>query len=221
MYGASPIGIYPGQYYDEETGLHYNWHRYYDSKTGRYLIPDPIGQAAGINFFTYARNNTIGIVDPTGLTWGESLGMFWDWITGTGPDVRTFGPGSNQVIDLMDAPGVKKAREAFYQKNAARFLEARNPCEESPSLQPLTNYDPGFGLKGLWQAGFDPTEQFVGNYRVDIIPTADGSSIEFVITNTTSMTSFLYGIGPSWSRAAFRPGGNMTQTYTWKEAIRR
>ncbi len=37
------IRVYLGQYYDEETGLHYNRHRYYDPDTGRYLTPDPIG----------------------------------------------------------------------------------------------------------------------------------------------------------------------------------
>ena len=34
---------YPGQYYDEETKLHYNWHRYYDPTLGRYITSDPIG----------------------------------------------------------------------------------------------------------------------------------------------------------------------------------
>jgi RHS repeat-associated protein len=34
---------FPGQLFQLETGLHYNWHRHYDPKTGRYLQPDPLG----------------------------------------------------------------------------------------------------------------------------------------------------------------------------------
>jgi len=58
---------FPGQYYDEETGLHYNYHRYYDTRTGRYLRPDPIGLLGGNNLYIYAMNNPINQIDPMGL----------------------------------------------------------------------------------------------------------------------------------------------------------
>lgn len=57
---------FPGQYYDAETGLHYNYHRYYDPDTGRYLTPDPIGLEGGINLFAYANQNPINYIDPYG-----------------------------------------------------------------------------------------------------------------------------------------------------------
>ena len=58
---------FPGQYEDEETGLHYNYHRYYDPRTGRYLRPDPVGQVGGINLYYYVDNNPIENIDPEGL----------------------------------------------------------------------------------------------------------------------------------------------------------
>jgi RHS repeat-associated protein len=57
---------FPGQYYDAETGLHYNYHRYYDPGTGRYVTADPIGQAGGLNLFVYVNNNSINSTDPKG-----------------------------------------------------------------------------------------------------------------------------------------------------------
>ena len=67
------IEILAGQYYDQETGLHYNYHRYYDPKSGRYLTPDPIGLAGGINLYAYAYNNPVNLIDPFGL-WGINYG---------------------------------------------------------------------------------------------------------------------------------------------------
>jgi RHS repeat-associated protein len=58
---------YPSQYFDAETGLHYNWHRYYDPKIGRYISSDPIGLAGGLNAYLYARANPLRYIDPTGL----------------------------------------------------------------------------------------------------------------------------------------------------------
>ncbi len=57
---------FPGQYYDQETGLHYNYYRYYDPTTGRYVTPDPIGLAAGINLWPYVESNPLLYIDPFG-----------------------------------------------------------------------------------------------------------------------------------------------------------
>ncbi|MFL6463705.1 MAG: RHS repeat domain-containing protein, partial [Bryobacteraceae bacterium] len=58
---------FQGQWFDEESGLHYNWHRYYDPETGRYLSPDPLGLQGGLRSFGYV-HNPLGWVDPLGLT---------------------------------------------------------------------------------------------------------------------------------------------------------
>ncbi|KJZ47117.1 RHS repeat-associated core domain-containing protein [Pseudomonas fluorescens] len=58
---------FQGQYFDVESGLHYNRHRYYDPEVGRYLTPDLIKLAGGLNQYQYTPNPT-GWVDPLGLS---------------------------------------------------------------------------------------------------------------------------------------------------------
>ncbi|TBM12764.1 hypothetical protein EYY84_12835 [Hafnia alvei] len=58
---------FPGQYEDDESGLFYNRYRYYDSETGQYVSPDPIGLEGGLNLYSYVKN-PLTWIDPLGLT---------------------------------------------------------------------------------------------------------------------------------------------------------
>jgi RHS repeat-associated protein len=68
---------FPGQYEDEETGLHYNWMRYYDPATGRYLRGDPIGLEGGVNVYAYALNSPLNLIDPDGEIAFPVLFLIW------------------------------------------------------------------------------------------------------------------------------------------------
>ena len=57
---------FPGQYYDVETGKHYNINRDYDPITGRYIQSDPIGFDGGVNTYVYANVNSLRFVDELG-----------------------------------------------------------------------------------------------------------------------------------------------------------
>ncbi len=58
---------FQGQYFDQETGLHYNRYRYYSPFVGRFVSKDPIGLSGGSNNYAYVPNPT-SWVDPNGLT---------------------------------------------------------------------------------------------------------------------------------------------------------
>jgi RHS repeat-associated protein len=58
---------YPGQYFDEESNLNYNYFRNYSAAMGRYSQPDPIGLDGGMNRFGYVGANPLMFTDPRGL----------------------------------------------------------------------------------------------------------------------------------------------------------
>jgi RHS repeat-associated protein len=57
----------PGQYFDKETNLFYNYFRDYDPSIGRYVESDPIGLRGGINTYSYADEDPVGSMDQYGL----------------------------------------------------------------------------------------------------------------------------------------------------------
>ena len=66
------------QYFDKETGLHYNLMRYYEPDTGRFINQDPIGLLGGNNFYLYSLNSSV---------WIDFLGLTGARVTWTGPNV--------------------------------------------------------------------------------------------------------------------------------------
>jgi RHS repeat-associated protein len=61
---------FQGQYFDEETGLHYNRYRYYSPYVGRFVSKDPIGLTGGYNTYAYA---------PNPIKWTDALGLKSEW----------------------------------------------------------------------------------------------------------------------------------------------
>lgn len=89
---------FSGQIYDAESGLYYNYYRYYDPLLGRYISSDPIGLRGGINTFVYVGGNPVRLVDPLGLesgvfnsnlmTYGQIVGeMRYNEAVTTGQDL--------------------------------------------------------------------------------------------------------------------------------------
>jgi RHS repeat-associated protein len=66
---------FPGQYFDEETGLCFNRSRYYSPELGRYVSEDPIGLLGGHNLYLYCGNDPINRSDPRGFWWKAAVSV--------------------------------------------------------------------------------------------------------------------------------------------------
>jgi RHS repeat-associated protein len=106
---------FAGQYEDEETGLCYNRHRYYDPEVGRYLSPDPIGLDGDINAYRYSKN-PITSVDP--------LGLIWDGTKWVNTAAATWQPkGSSNARPFPDPAGRQWANDPGGRHSEGRILD--------------------------------------------------------------------------------------------------
>jgi RHS repeat-associated protein len=117
---------FPGQWFDEETGLHYNRFRYYDPECGRFISPDPSRLAGGWNPYLYARN-PLNWIDPYGLA-TVFRGMKRD--SDGQPVVYSGPPTGNGQNNAADSIGLRP-EEAGMSSGAdpSRLPENRRPPE--------------------------------------------------------------------------------------------
>jgi RHS repeat-associated protein len=109
----------PGQYEDQETGLHYNYFRYMDTQTGRYITQDPIGLGGGVNQFAYVDGNPVGKFDPLGL-WSQGA---HDAIIKRFGDGQGFNAGA--IAAMQRGSGPNGADNFFlYQGAESAFMHA-------------------------------------------------------------------------------------------------
>ena len=120
---------FPGQYFDEESNLSYNYFRSYNAAQGRYTQPDPIGMEGGFNRFAYANSSPLMGIDPQGknailLRIGEGLligATVWV-VNSTTPAGRAANDALyNNVVEIWKnfcEPGdeCKKAQNALLNK---------------------------------------------------------------------------------------------------------
>ncbi|PSW70860.1 RHS repeat protein [Photobacterium kishitanii] len=137
---VSPLR-FQGQYYDNETGLHYNRHRYYSPKTGRFTTIDPIGLAGGLNNYQYVPN-PLNWVDPLGL-----VSIPGDCICSPDASVSNIDKADNWKAENTP-PSVVKAFGKYsvgpYNelKGKVLNLDAHHAAQKAVMKKLIDNYDP-------------------------------------------------------------------------------
>lgn len=111
---------FQGQYFDEETGLHYNRFRYYNPNTGQFITQDPIGLLGGVNNYQYAPN-PVGWVDPFGLSCKEG---------GTGNLAAISADDVAKAIQSIESKGLHFGQDFIYVSGSSDRVATSGGVQE-------------------------------------------------------------------------------------------
>lgn len=148
---------YPGQRYDNISGLHYNYFRDYEPGTGRYVQSDPIGLEGGMSTYAYTSGNPINRIDPLGLTdWvgtsleysvGRYLGGTYtlsNICTGQGED-RLLVRIQGNSYGFSSLPKKLQVPVSYYGTSNVSFSDSNATPDSSVFNGVYANYSVGFG----------------------------------------------------------------------------
>jgi RHS repeat-associated protein len=133
-----------GQYFDRETGLHYNRFRYYEPQVGSFISQDPLGLLAGENFYKFAPNiyawaDPLGLICEAGRTGGRSENYAKKYLKSKGyTDIQSFQNSSGHGVDVV-ARNPVTGQYDFFEVKGTRG--SRTPSLSSAQKNPKTFVD--------------------------------------------------------------------------------
>ena len=195
------------QYADLETGLHYNFFRYYEPDAGRFVNQDPIGLMGGANLYAFAPN--------TG-SWIDPLGLFG--FAGTVPSSCGFGSSVATTGHQHAAAAIVASRSKSHTAIGRCNKDEQDPCSQFPTKNAART----IALKeaGIPTSSTPIAQNITPNWEQYMYKNPNGSRTPLIVSHHPSDAKHPC---PHWHVGTAKMDGNLVQkrnngngTFSWK-----